>query len=219
MDGTDSDIEESTPSIDKNVPRTCVKNWSNQKMQLEFQLQRPCSSSSDKRLHGAGRPLKDADFDKKLIAWVREQRAMKFSVSRTLIQKQALAFSSDSTYGASNGWLVNFLNRHNLVSRRPTTTCQKKPEHYVEKLTNFLVFVEKCRRKTNYQYIFASDETAVYLDGSNSLTVEEKGIRRVSVKTVGHEKLHVTVMLTARSDGFKCQQFVLLKNKRPIKHI
>ena len=67
MDSTDSDIEESTPSKrrnydikfklevvkyaqncnkakaarDKNVPRTCVKNWINQEMQLESQLQQP----------------------------------------------------------------------------------------------------------------------------------------------------------------------------------
>ena len=175
MDSTDSDIEESAPSKrrnydikfklevvkyaqnynkakaarDKNVPRTCVKNWINQRMQLESQLQQPCSSSSDKRLHGAGRPLKDADFDEKLIAWVREQRAKKIRVSRTLIQKQALTFSSDSTFRASNGWLVNFLNRHNLVSRRPTTTCQKEPEHYAEKITNFLVFVEKLTTNTS----------------------------------------------------------------------
>ena len=159
MDSTDSYIEESTSSKwrnfcnkfklevvkyaqnhnkanaagDKIVPRTCVKNWINQKMQLESQLQQPCSISSDKRLHGAGRPFKDTDFDEKLIAWVREQCLKKIPVSRTLIQKQALAFSSDSSFRAGNGWLVNFLNRHNLVSRRPTRTCLKEPEHYIEK--------------------------------------------------------------------------------------
>ena len=163
--------------------------------------------------------MKDADFDVKLIAWVREQRAKKNRVSRTLIQKQALAFSSDSTFRASNVWLVNLSNHHNLVSRRLTTICQKEPEHYVKKLTNFVVFVERNSRKTNYQYIFASDETAVYLDSSSSLTVDERGTHQVSVKTVGHEKLHVTVTLTARSDGSKCRPFVLLKNKCPTKHI
>lgn len=39
------------------------------------------------------------------------------------------------------------------------------------------------------------------------------------VKSTGHDKLHVTVLLTARSDGFKCRPFVLLKNKRPITEI
>jgi hypothetical protein len=44
-------------------------------------------------------------------------------------------------------------------------------------------------------------------------------ILQVSVKTTGHDKLHVTVMLTARSDGFKCRPFVLLKRVKPDKKI
>ena len=70
-----------------------------------------------------------------------------------------------------------------------------------------------------YIYIYAADETAVYLDYSSSLTVENKGVREVTVKTSGRNKLHATVMLTARSDGFKCRPYILLKNKRPIKEI
>ena len=56
-------------------------------------------------------------------------------------------------------------------------------------------------------------------DYSSSLTIENKGVREVPVKTTGHNKLHVTVMLTARPDGFKCRPYILLKNKRPIKEI
>lgn len=39
------------------------------------------------------------------------------------------------------------------------------------------------------------------------------------VKTTGHDKLHITVMLTARSDGYKCRPFVLLKRVKPDKKI
>ena len=39
------------------------------------------------------------------------------------------------------------------------------------------------------------------------------------MRTIGHDKLHDTVMLTARSDGFKCRPNILFKNKRPIKEI
>lgn len=34
--------------------------------------------------------------------------------------------------------------------------------------------------------------------------------------TTGQDKLRITVMLTARSDGYKCLPFVLLNRKRPI---
>lgn len=72
------------------------------------------------------------------------------------------------------------MNRHNLVSRRPTTVCQKTPEEYMEKVVSYVLFTEQCRRKYKYQGIYAADETAVYLDYSSSLTVEEKGAKEVS---------------------------------------
>ena len=177
------------------------------------------SICSSKRLQGAGRPLKDKDFDEKLINWVRQQRQKKLRVSRTMIQREALTFSIDENFKASSGLLEKFLLRHNLVSRRPTTTCQKELEEYAEKIVDYLFFVEQKRRTFNYTYIYAANQTAVYLDYSSSLTVENKGVQEVPLKTSGHDKLHVTVMLTARSDGFKCRPYILLKNKRPIKEI
>ena len=116
----------------KKVPRSCVKDWMKQKAQLEAHLKASlsCSSSSSKRLQGAGRPLKDKDFDEMLINWVRQQREKKLRVSRAMIQREALTLSHDENFNASNGWLEKFLFRHNLVSRHPTTTCQKEPEEY-----------------------------------------------------------------------------------------
>ena len=153
-----------------------------------------------------------------LINWIRQQRQKKLHVSRSMIQREALTLSHDENFNASNGWLEKFLLRHNLVSCRPTTTCQKEPEEYAKKIVEYLLFVEQRRRTSNYTYIYAAEETVVYLDYSSSLTLENKGVREVPMKTSGHDKLHVTVMLTARSDGFKCQPYILLK-KQPIKEI
>ena len=80
---------------------------------------------------------------------------------------------------------------------------------------NYLLFVEQQHQPLNYIYIYAADET---LDHSNSLTVKNEGLREVPVKSSSHDKLHVTVMLTALFDGFKCRPYILL-NKRPIKEI
>ena len=74
------------------------------------------------------------------------------------------------------------MNRHNLVSRRPTTVCQKPPEEYQQNIVDYILFVDKMRQKSNYQFIFAADETAVYLDFSHSLTVAEKGAKEVLFK-------------------------------------
>ena len=180
----------------KNVPRSCVKDWTKQKVQLKAQLKAFSSYfiSSSKRLQGARCPLKDKDFDKKLNNWVYEQCQKKLHVRCTMIQREALTLSIDENFKASNGWLEKFLLRHNLVSHSPTTTCQE-PEEYTEKIVNYLLFVEKKRCTFNYTYIYAANEMAVYLDYLSSLTVEITGVQEVPVKTSGHNKLHITVML------------------------
>jgi hypothetical protein len=63
------------------------------------------------------------------------------------------------------------------------------------------------------------DRRKVWLDASGGLCVDERGAKEISVRTTGHDKLHVTVMLTGRADGFKCRPFVLLPRKRPDKEI
>ena len=49
--------------------------------------------------------------------------------------------------------------------------------------------------------------------------VSEKGAKTVTVLSTGHKKARVTVLLTARSDGFKLPPFVLLPRKRPVPEI
>ena len=50
---------------DKKVPRSCVKDWAKQKEELKKQLKTSLSNSKTpaKRLEGAGRKLKDSEFD------------------------------------------------------------------------------------------------------------------------------------------------------------
>ena len=206
----------------KKVPRSCVKDWMKQKAQLEAHLKASlsCSISSSKRLQGAGRPLKDRDFDEMLINWVRQQRQKKLRVSRGMIQRErrSLCHPTKISMQAMAGWKsFCFVTTWSPAAQR--RLVRKKPEEYAEKIVEYLLFVEQKRCTSNYTYIYAADETAVYLDYSSSLTLENKGVREVPVKTSGHDKLDVTVMLTARSDGFKCRPYILLKNKRPIKEI
>lgn len=72
------------------------------------------------------------------------------------------------------------MKRHNLSNRRPTTTCQKEPAEYQQKLVDYILFISKMRRQNDYKFIFASDETAVFIDASHSLTVTEKGAKEVN---------------------------------------
>ncbi len=79
--------------------------------------------------------------------------------------------------------------------------------------------VERQREESNFSEIYAMDETAVWLDCANNTCVETKGAKDVTVLSTGHEKMRVTVCLTARSDGHKLLPYVLVKLKRPVPRI
>jgi hypothetical protein len=58
-----------------------------------------------------------------------------------------------------------------------------------------------------------ADETPVFFDMLANTTVDIKGSKSVLVKTTGHEKLRITVMLSVLADGRKLTPFVILKTK------
>ena len=61
-----------------------------------------------------------------------------------------------------------------------------------------------------------TDEAGVWLDSVSGVTVERKGAKEVTVRSAGHERLRITVLLSARADGGKLKPLVILPRKRPI---
>ena len=122
------------------------------------------------------------------------------------------------SFCASLGWLDKFMKRNKFSLRAPTTSCQKPPADYIPKTIDFILFIRKLRKDQAYpiEHIFACDETAVWLDPIGKRCVTQRGAKDVTVQTLGHEKLHITVMLCASSSGIKCKPFVLLSRKRPV---
>uniref|UniRef100_A0A914HX95 HTH CENPB-type domain-containing protein n=1 Tax=Globodera rostochiensis TaxID=31243 RepID=A0A914HX95_GLORO len=175
-------------------------------------------SATRKRIQGGGRKLTDADFDTGLADWVKELRGRKLRVSRNMIvteaQKMSLHYSKMKNCSASNGWLDYFMKRHNFTLRKPTSVAQKPPDAYVDAIINFILYVQKLWKTNDYKFVYACDETAVWLDPSGGSCVSEKGAKSVTVLNTGHEKARVTVILTARTDGVKLPPFVLLPKKR-----
>uniref|UniRef100_A0A914NRU8 DDE-1 domain-containing protein n=1 Tax=Meloidogyne incognita TaxID=6306 RepID=A0A914NRU8_MELIC len=102
-----------------------------------------------------------------------------------------------------------------------TTVCQKPPEFYEKAIVDFIVYVRNklVSGDISANCVYASDETAVWLDCSNSRCVAQKGSKDVSIMSSGHDKLRITVFLTGRMDGRKMKPYVLLPRKRPIPSI
>uniref|UniRef100_A0A1I7V491 HTH CENPB-type domain-containing protein n=1 Tax=Caenorhabditis tropicalis TaxID=1561998 RepID=A0A1I7V491_9PELO len=196
------------------VSRQCVQQWKANKAVFEDETDK--GNSKKLRLEGAGRHVKDLAADQQLAEWIRQQRAKQLRVTRVMIQQKA---RETPEYKGSNGWLQRFLKRHGFASRHPTTASQKPTDEHVEKIVDFCLHIEKMMKQKKYSYVYACNEIAIYLDFSSSSTINEKGAKQVSLTTTGHDKLNICVMLTARSDGFKCRPFVLIPKKRPVASI
>lgn len=64
--------------------------------------------------------------------------------------------------------------------------------------------------------IYAGDETGVWLDSVSSVSVDVRGSKEVAVRSTGHERMRITVLLMARANGSKLKPLVVLPRIRPI---
>lgn len=230
-------IEEAERSSKKNasevyrVPRTCVIDWCRQEAEIREEFAKQLKSAKRCRLSGGGRPVAMADLEDQLYEWYEIEYGEKgVPVSRkrfTDKAKQIYATMIDggelapNDFKFSKGWLDKFLQRRGIVQRRTTSVCQRPPEDYEEKLISFVLFVSRKIQSCGFSSnkIFACDETAVWLDPPRRTTLAPRGSRDVPVKSLGHTKLKITVMLTAKANGNKCLPYVLLNRKRPVPEI
>ena len=119
---------------------------------------------------------------------------------------------------ASEGLLLKFLKRHDLTMRKSTTVCQKTPGAYMSKLIKFPCFVrQRCGDlKLEDNMIIACDEYPIWYDNISNSTVEKIGCKEVSVRSIGHTKIPLTVLLSAMDDGTKLKPYILLARKRHV---
>jgi hypothetical protein len=173
------------------------------------------------RVEGAGRKILDKEMETKLLNWIFQQRQRKIGVTRGMAKIFAKQNSSCPEFKASSCWLKKLMKRNSLSFRKKTTTCQKLPSDFIEKIVNFVLYISKLRTKFHYELrnILACDETAVFIDAAMERTIEATGAKEVIVRSTGHEKVNITVMLTAQADGTKLVPYVILRRKTPIKEL
>ena len=69
------------------------------------------------------------------------------------------------------------------------------------------------QHKYTPQNMFATDETACWMDMPSDTTVAVTGSCSVPLKTSGHEKDHFTIILTAKAHGTKMKPYVVSRGK------
>ena len=149
-------------------------------------------------------------------------RELKACISGTAIKDQArLLYSSsgntaEKEFKSSDGWLQNYLSRHNLKYRRVTTTGRELPSNTGPTLRNFFNDCNNIFRKVyfNRDKIFNMDETSIYLDYPSNYTYDKRGTRRVKANTAGSERTRMSAAFTA--SGSKLPIVVLVPRKTEI---
>ena len=120
------------------------------------------------------------------------------------------------SFAFSNKWLDGLMSRNNLSNHHHTTVAQHLPNNLIEKQQEFLAFVMYRRIQHDYPLVFIGnmDETPMTFDLPSNTTVDEIGIRTVSIRTTGHEKTNFTVVLTCMADGTKLPPLIIFKLKK-----
>lgn len=63
------------------------------------------------------------------------------------------------------------------------------------------------------------DETPVWFEQVSNTTIDTRGGKEILIKSTGHNKVRLTVVLTACSDETKLEAYVIIPRKRAIKDV
>lgn len=199
-----------------------IREWTKDKERIT-----ECAEGDKKRarVDGGGRRPMSRTLEERLLEWIDEMRMNHHCVSRSAVMMKAVDIFTDCSdvkgeanqdvFTASRGWLERFFRRNNITIRRRTTIAQKLPAQVIPKLEHFILYVRSLRHRNGYgpDGIIAMDETAVWYDMPSDRTVSRVGVASVPVRTTGHEKNRVTVVLAARASGKKLPPMIVFKGK------
>jgi hypothetical protein len=129
--------------------------------------------------------------------------------------------ASTEAFSASKGWFYRFCKRFNLTWRRRTTIAQKLPADAIPRLVGYCMSVRRLQMKNGYltSDVIAADETSIGVDMVGNSTLDTVGVSEVPIRSSGHEKTHLSLMLSARGDGRKLPIYMVFKRSRKLPDI
>ena len=86
--------------------------------------------------------------------------------------------------------------------------------HKTLKLMSYLMYVCSLKRDFPLNMISAMDETPVWLDMKADTMLDFIGKKSFPLKTTGHEKSRMVVILATKVEGTKLPPFIVFNGKR-----
>jgi hypothetical protein len=177
------------------------------------------TNTSRKRLKGGGSHIKSIAIEDEAVKFFESNRKSNFSVSGAELQLHLRNFAQDNKidHSVSNGWLQRHYDRNNLVLRSETTKLsqvmpldEKSSQEFFLKLYKMTLTYYKIRSPSQ---IINMDETSVAYDMPRGKTLEKKGTKDVTIRTLGQEKNCITAVLTVSASGEKLPPFVIIEGQ------
>lgn len=187
-----------------------------------------------RKLPGSGRKPLFLELEKRLIAWVQDRNTKGLRVKDALIIARAKGIAGDiltemdvetdgksrellRNFQASSNWCARFKNRHNLVSRRHTTT-RMLPDGFNDKCVLFINEVQEMTDKYGIkpENIINFDQVPRYFELNMSTTITTKGSKEVPLKaaSTSHRRFTFTPFINAAGKIIGLHLlFANLKNK------
>lgn len=209
------------------ISRRVIDRWVKQEVMLSHhgrRMKKRGNTNRKRRYLPRSSTCSYPDMEELLALWIREKRESGHAVHAKAICMEAkrilreLYAQDCPPFKASTGWLSRFLKRHKLVSRRVTTVGQAMPADAPKRASDFVAAVKSDINSKKYakNCIGNMDESPFWFDMPSNQTYDLEGVKTVTSRTTGHEKLRFTVVLTAMSNGTKLKPMLIFKGLKNV---
>lgn len=213
-----------------NVNETVIRRWKESMPVFDENIKRSRKMRNKPRKKCGMHP----ELDIRVLEWVRFRNQKGIRVKDSFIQARAKAIREElltemdpgpekqslAKFQASRMWVHRFKKRHNLRSRRHTTT-HTLPENFRQLSTDFIETVHQVieRYDIKRDFVLNFDQVPRYYEQDKSTTIARSGDREILLgrSSTSHKRFTWTPFVTA-SGKFALKHVLFSKLKNVPKH-
>ena len=170
------------------------------------------------RLKGAGRKLKDAVLEEKLVAYYNQLKDELYPITSELLAYECLTHDEKFLGGSTSplftkrisDFLRHWRQRNLKRLRKPTSTGQKLPDGYTGKWEACSYYFYLETKGVPPEHCWHGDETKIPVEETPGKVIADVGEKRVPCRTSGQEKENLTAFLVQNTNGLKIPLYPIL---------
>ncbi|KAH9098297.1 hypothetical protein Ae201684P_017513 [Aphanomyces euteiches] len=180
-----------------------IYRWEQNRAKLEAAASQPSlQGKKSLRAKGTSTTLTTSD-EESLSKWVNELRDEGIPVSNELLQTRALEIARDIGLG-ENQFKASILDQ--------SRSGQADINQGEATLAAFSAHIREIVETNDIDFIYNADQTGINYEYIPKKTIDKTGTKTVWIKGCGHDKVRLTAMLLADTNGVKYPLFLVLKS-------